>query len=80
MAENIEFLREYYSSIGYTDEKIKVYLATNMKKTKQHLDEGEDINVVKIPVDEVIDMLDKNIIMDASTTVALMHYIIYKKK
>ncbi len=79
-AEKIEFLREYYSSIGYTDEKVKIYLATNMKKTQQHLDEEEDIEVVKIPINEMMNFLEKNIIKDASTTIALMHYIIYKRK
>ena len=79
-AERIEFLREYYSSIGYTDEKVKIYLATNMKKTQQHLDEEEDIEVVKIPIEKMIDFLEENTIKDASTTIALMHYLIYKRK
>ena len=60
LASNIEFLREYYSSVGYSDEKISLYLATNMKKTKQRLDDQENINVIEIPLEEVIDMLDKN--------------------
>jgi len=80
LASNIEFLRGYHPSVGYSDEKIKIYLATNLKKTKQHLDEEEDINVVEIPLEELIEMLNKNEIITASTTIALMHYLIYKKK
>ena len=80
LASNIEFLREYHPSVGYSDEKIKIYLATNMKKTKQHLDDGEDINVVEVPFEDLIKMLDKNEIITASTTIALMHYLLYKKK
>ena len=80
LASNIEFLREYYPSVGYSDEKIKIYLATNMKKTKQHLDEEEDIKVIEVPLEEVIEMLDKNEIITASTTIAIMHYLRYKKK
>jgi hypothetical protein len=57
-----------------------VYLATNLKKTKQHLDDGEDIKVIEIPLEELIEMLDKNEIITASTTIALMHYLLYKKK
>lgn len=79
LASNIEFLREYYSSVGYSDEKISLYLATNMKKTKQRLDDQENINVIEIPLEEVIDMLDKNEIITASTTIAVMHYLLYKK-
>ena len=80
LASTIEFLREYHPSVGYSDEKIKIYLATDMKKTKQHLDDTEDINVIEVPLEELIDMLDKNEIITASTTIAIMHYLLYKKK
>lgn len=80
LARNIEFLREYHPSVGYSDEKIKLYLATNMVKTKQRLDDEEEINVIEIPLEELIEMLDKNEIITASTTIALMHYLLYKKK
>ena len=68
LAGNIKLLREYYPSVGYSNEKIKIYLATDLKKTQQHLDETEDINVIKLPLEEVIEMLDKNEIITASTT------------
>lgn len=80
LASNIEFLREYHPSVGYSDEKIKLYLATNMVKKKQRLDEEEEINVIEVPLEELIEMLDKNEIITASTTIALMHYLLYKKK
>lgn len=80
LASNIEFLREYHPSVGYSNEKIKVYLATNLKKTKQHLDDEEDINVIEVPLEELVEMLEKNEIITASTTIAVMHYLLYKKK
>ena len=60
LASNIEFLREYHSSVGYSDEKISLYLATNMKKTKQRLDDEEKINVIEVPLEELIEMLIDN--------------------
>ena len=80
LASHIEFLREYYSSIGYSDEKISLYLATGMKKTAQRLDDQENIKVIEMPFDELVTMLDKNEIITASTTIALMHYLLYKKQ
>ena len=77
---DIEMLREYYPSVGYSDEKISLYLATNMKKTKQRLDDEENIKVIEVPLEELIEMLDKNEIITASTTIAVMHYLLYKKK
>ena len=55
-------------------------MATDLVKTKRHLDEDEDINVVELPLDEVKTMLDNNDIITASSTVALMHYFLYEKK
>ena len=80
LAGDIEFLREYHPSVGYSDEKISIYLATNMKKTKQRLDDEENINVIEVPLEEVIEMIDRNEIITASTTIAVMHYLLYKKK
>ena len=79
LASKVEFLREYYQTVGYSDEKIKIYLATNLKKTEQHLDDEEEIKVFKIPFEEVIEMLNKNEIVTASANVALMHYLLYQK-
>lgn len=80
LAENIQLLRTYYSSIGYSDEKIFIYLAKDMKKTQQHLDEEEDIQVITIPLEELEQMVEKNEIEDASTVIAVMHYLLYKKE
>ena len=80
LASDIELLREYYPSVGYSDEKISLYLATNMKKTKQRLDDEENIKVIEVALEELIEMLDKNEIITASTTIAVMHYLLYKKK
>lgn len=80
LANNIKFLREYYPSVGYSDEKISIYLATDLKKTEQHLDYEEDIEVIEIPLDDAIKMLDDNDFITASTTIALLHYLKYEKK
>ena len=80
LASNVELLREYYPSVGYSNEKLKIYLATNLIKTQQHLDDTEDINVIEVPLEELIEMLDKNEIITASTTIAIMHYLRYCKK
>lgn len=78
-AGKIKKLREYYPSVGYTNEKITIYLATELTKGERHLDDDEDITVVEIDLDELKSMLDKNEIITASTTIALMHYIMYEE-
>lgn len=60
--------------MGYTNEKITIFLASDLQKTKRHLDETEDIKVIEISMKKLKEMLDKNEIITASTTIALMHY------
>ncbi|HJJ06800.1 MAG TPA: NUDIX hydrolase [Clostridiaceae bacterium] len=79
-ARKIEKLREYYPSVGYTNEKITIFLASDLQKTKRHLDETEDIKVIEISMKKLKEMLDKNEIITASTTIALMHYFLYINK
>lgn len=80
LANEIKFMLEYYPAVGYSDEKISIYLATDLKKTKQHLDDTEDIKVLEIPIEEVEELLDKNELITASTMIALLHYFRYIKK
>lgn len=80
LANEIKFMLEYYPAVGYSDEKISIYLATDLKKTKQHLDDTEDIKVVELSIEEVEEMLDKNELITASTMIALLHYFRYIKK
>ena len=42
-----------YTSPGFCNELIHLYIAKNLVKTKQHLDEGEFLNVVSIPLEEI---------------------------
>lgn len=78
-AHNIKFLREVFTSCGYTDEKESIYLATNLEKTKQNLDADEELEVLEIPLKSFKEMLEKNEIITASTTIAGLHYFLYLK-
>ncbi|MBP3503318.1 MAG: NUDIX hydrolase [Clostridia bacterium] len=76
-AHDIKFLREVFTSCGYTDEKISIYLAKDLEKTKQNLDEDEELEVLEIPLKLFKEMIDKNEIITASTTIAGLHYLLY---
>ena len=79
-AQNIKFLRNFYTSCGYTDEKVSIYLANDLIKTKQNLDIDEELEVLKIPLNSFKEMIDKNEIITASTTIAGLHYFYYIAK
>ncbi len=78
-AKSIKLMRGLYTSCGYSDEKIYYFLASDFTKTKQHLDEGEFIDVVEVPLDELRKMLDNNELITGSVTIALMDYFLRNK-
>ena len=49
-----------------------MYLARGLHSGSQKLDEGEFLDVVKIPLDEAIAMVMRNEIQDSKTQIALL--------
>ena len=78
-ANTIKLMRILYPTVGYSDERTFIFLAKDLVKTHRHLDETEDIEVVRVPLDEAKEMLDKNEIITTSETVALLNYFMYEK-
>ncbi len=66
------YLGEFYPSPGYCHEKLYAYLALGLKKGEAHLDEGEFLDVVKMPLDKLHDMVMNNELYDAKTIIAIL--------
>ncbi|MDD6402286.1 MAG: NUDIX hydrolase [Lachnospiraceae bacterium] len=62
------------SSIGTFDEKTDVYIALDLEKGKQKLDDGEYIEILKIDINEAINMVYNGKINDSKTIIALLAY------
>lgn len=78
--KKIKKLREVYPAMGYSTQKIIIFLATDLIKTQQHLDEKEDIEVIKVPIEELKQMLDNNEIETSMELIGLLHYFMYEDK
>jgi ADP-ribose pyrophosphatase len=57
---------------GYADERIHIYLATDLKSASQHLDEDEVLDVKAVPLARALAMIDDGEIVDAKTIVGLL--------
>jgi ADP-ribose pyrophosphatase len=79
-AGSIKKLREVYPAIGYSNERVNIFLAKDLVKTQRHLDETEDIEVIKIPIKEIKEMLDRQEILTSSEQIGLLHYFLYENK
>lgn len=71
-AEEYIDLGKFYPSCGYTDEIIYLYLAKGLTFGQQQLDEGEFLDVVKIPLEKAAEMVMNNEIPDGKTQAAIL--------
>ena len=70
-ANKIEYLLEFYTSPGFTDEKIYIFLATQLDEGNLEGDDGEFIETTKIKVDDLIKMVDRGEILDSKTIIGI---------
>ena len=70
-AKSVVPMGEVYPTVAYCTEIIHLFLARGLKKTKQHLDEGEFLSVEEIPLKEAVRLVMDGKIAD-SKTVALV--------
>ena len=69
-AEHWELLSVYYSSAGFTDEEVHVFLATGLSGASADSGEDERIEIVTHPLAELDALIDE--IQDAKTLVGLL--------
>ncbi len=72
MAKNITSLGIYYGSPAIMGEKIHMYLATGLSFKEQHLDEGEFLDVIKIPLDDAVKQVLDGTLRDGKTQSAIL--------
>lgn len=70
-ANSLKYLGVMYPSCAYTDERIYLYFATNLKKTSQHLDENEALNVIEVDKEEILELVRTEKLKDAKSLCAL---------
>ena len=72
-AGKLEFLFRAYSSPGVTTEDEYFFKATNLKKAKQNLEEGEDLDLKPIKLNELLRMIKRNEIDDLKTIAGIIY-------
>lgn len=75
-SDNIEFLLSLKTTVAFCNESIDVYLARDLKSGVQHLDDAENINVLKMELDELLDMIYQGKLQDSKTVSAILAYAV----
>ncbi len=71
-ARDLEFLARSAGSVGFTNEATTIYLARGLEQSPSHPDEGEFVDVVWLPLDDVIEAICAGVIQDAKTIVSAL--------
>ncbi|MBE7093835.1 MAG: NUDIX hydrolase [Clostridiales bacterium] len=74
--EDAELLFVMYPTPGYTDEKIYIYHVKQGEQKVSNPDEGEFVETLFMPLDEVKTLLASGKLHDAKTIVALQAYLL----
>ena len=65
-------LADIVTTPGFSDELISLFLARDLSAGQSHPDEDEFLNVVKVPLDELVAMVARGEVPDAKTICAVM--------
>lgn len=73
-SDNLEFLVSLRTTVAFCNERIDVFVAKNLIKTSQKLDEDENIEVKVYDMEELLEMIRKGIMQDSKTVSAILAY------
>ena len=73
-------LGDYHPAAAYTDERITLYLATGLHKGERELDEDEFLDVIEVPLIDLVKDVATGKITDGKTQVAILKtYLLLKE-
>lgn len=78
-AHTLTDLGVIYPTPAYTDEPLRIFLATDFEVGENRLDEHELLNVKKIKFADALQMIERNEIKDAKTVIAILRYAVTNK-
>lgn len=73
-SKDIEFLISLKTTVAFCDEKIDVFVARNLIKSEQKLDEDEFVDVVECKIEDLLSKIYSGEIQDSKTVAAIMAY------
>lgn len=72
-AERMEHLFTMYTTPGFTDEKIHLFMAVGLTMGEAQREADEFIELVKVPLSEALAMIERGTIQDAKTALAILY-------
>lgn len=76
-AGKVEFLVSVRTTVAFCNERIDIFVASELVKTHQHLDEDEEIEIYDFELNELLDKIKAGEIQDSKTISAILAYRVF---
>lgn len=73
--QKVQRLGGFYSAPGYSTEYLYLFLATDLKPGRLHAEDTDEIELVRVPVNKVLDLIARGEICDSKSIAGLLQYI-----
>lgn len=70
-SDKITYISEFYTSPGYSDEKIHLFLAEDLRKVEYIAEPGEFLEIIELPIEELTKMVKRGEIVDSKTIIGI---------
>lgn len=74
-AASLELILQFYTSPGFSDERMYLYLAKDLTAGEQQLDADEFLDCIRVTRKEVRTRIEQGLITDAKTLVGLLWWL-----
>ena len=68
------------AAAGLFSERTAVYIGMDLEEGRLNRDEDEFIEIIKLPPEEAMDYIDKGLINDSKTIIAVQAYMLLRDK
>jgi ADP-ribose pyrophosphatase len=80
MPQTVTRLGGFYSSPGFCTEYLYLFLATDMVPNRLHAEDTEDITLVRVTLDEAVELVMSNNICDSKSVAGILTYQEYLRR
>ncbi|HEX4124556.1 MAG TPA: NUDIX hydrolase [Tepidisphaeraceae bacterium] len=80
LADRLEFLSTYFTSPGVLSERMHAFAAYGLTASLKALEQGEEIEVMPTPWNEVIEMIQDGRIQDAKTIATVLMFEKFRRR
>lgn len=79
LAQRLAPLGSFYASPGVLSERLYAFAAYDLQRHRQMLEEGEEIEVSAVLLDEAVDMIRSGAIADGKTIATILSYVMFHR-